>query len=66
MDDQILALYCLCDDVSKALHPIEDRQCRMSDAEVMTTAIVAARFFGGNFERARPARLPPLYPHHAQ
>jgi hypothetical protein len=25
----------------------------MSDAEVMTTAIVAALYFGGNLERAR-------------
>lgn len=53
MDDQILAIYCLCDDVVKALRPYEDPQRQMSDAEVMTVAIVAARFFGGNFERAR-------------
>lgn len=53
MDDQILVIYSLCDDVVKALGHIEDPQCRMSDAEVLTTAIVAARFCGGNFERAR-------------
>lgn len=53
MDDQILALYCLCADVVKALGHIEAPQRRMSDAEVLTTAIVATRFFGGNVERAR-------------
>ncbi len=53
MDGQIVAIYCLCDDLLRALHHVEDRQRQMSDAEVMTAAIVAALHFGGNFERAR-------------
>lgn len=52
MDTQIVAVYCLCDDLLKALYHPEDPQCRMSDAEVMTAAIVAALFFGGHHERA--------------
>ena len=53
MDDQILAIYCLCDDMLKALDHQEDPQCQMSDAEVLTTALVAALHFAGNLERAR-------------
>ena len=53
MDSQIVAVFCLCDDMLKALHHAEDSQCQMSDAEVMTTAIVSALFFGGNIEKAR-------------
>jgi len=53
MDSQIVAVYCLCDDLLKALYHFEDPQCQMSDAEVMTTAIIAALFFGGNHEKAR-------------
>lgn len=53
MDTEIIAVYCLCDDMLKAMHHIEDRQRQMSDAEVMTTAIVAAHYFGGNIESAR-------------
>src|SRR5436309_3193123 len=53
MDDSVLTIYCLCDDLLKALRHQEDPQRLMSDAEVMTTAIVAALYFGGNFERAR-------------
>ena len=53
MDDQILAIYCLCTDFLKALHHAEDRQHKMTDAEIMTTALVAMLFFGGNFEHAR-------------
>lgn len=53
MDIQIVAVYCLCDDLLIALDHQEDPQVRMSDAEVMTTAIIAAVNFGGNFETAR-------------
>jgi Transposase DDE domain len=53
MDSQIVAIFCICDDILKSLHHHEDSQCKMSDAEVMTTSIVAAAFFGGNMERAR-------------
>ena len=53
MDERITAIYCLCDDLLTALHHYEDPQCQMSDAEVMTVAIVAALFFGGNWETAR-------------
>ena len=49
MDTQIVVVFCLCDDMLKALHHPQDRQCRMSDAEVMTTAIVAMLYFKGNF-----------------
>ncbi len=53
MDNQIVAIFCLCDDILKGFHHHEDTQCKMSDAEVMTTSIVAAVFFGGNMETAR-------------
>lgn len=53
MDTQIVAVYCICDDLLQALHHPHDRQCQMSDSEVMTTAIVAMLYFGGNFEQAR-------------
>ena len=53
MDTQIIAIFCLCDDMLKALHHHHDPQIQMTDAEVMTTAILAALRFGGNFEEAR-------------
>ena len=45
MDTQIVAIYCLCDDILKGLHHHEDDQCRMSDPEIMTTSIMAAASF---------------------
>jgi hypothetical protein len=46
-------IYCLCDDFLKSQHHQEDVQTRLSDAEVLTTALVAMLYFGGNFEKAR-------------
>lgn len=61
MDDQIVAIYCVCDDLLKELHHHEDPQCQMSDAEVMTTALVAALLFGGSHEHARDLLDSPRY-----
>lgn len=53
MDEKIIATYCLCDDLLKAMHHQDDSQCQMTDAEVMTTALTAALFFRGTHESAR-------------
>jgi hypothetical protein len=53
MDEKILAIYCLCADVLQALGQAEDPQPKMSEAEVITTAVVAMLFFRGHFEAAR-------------
>ena len=57
MDDKIIATFCLCDDLLKAMHHQEDHQCQMNDAEIMTTALIASLCFRGNHESAR-AMLP--------
>ena len=49
---EIIAIYAITDDLLKALAHQEDSRIRMSDAEVITSALVAARFFGGNQEQA--------------
>ncbi len=53
MDTQIVAVFCLIDDMLKTMRHQEDIQCEMSDAEVMTTAVIATLFFGGNYSHAR-------------
>lgn len=61
MDDKIVAIYTIMSDFLMAMHHDEDPQCQMSDAEVMTTAMVAALFFGGNYESARSLLAEPHY-----
>jgi Transposase DDE domain len=53
MDDKILAIYCLCADLLAGIGHVEEAQQRMSDAEVITTGLVAMLFLRGNFEAAR-------------
>lgn len=61
MDEQILAIYCLCDDLLRHMGYVEDTQAQMSNAEVVTTGLVAALYFGGSFERARALLQAPRY-----
>ena len=53
MEIEIIAIYCWCDLILKHLRIKEDARSIMGNAEVITTAIVAVRFFSGNFENAR-------------
>jgi hypothetical protein len=53
MFDNIVALYCITDDLLKAIGHIDDRRCQLTDAEVITTALASALYFGGNLETTR-------------
>ena len=48
-----LAIYCFIDDLLKSLEHREDVRAEVTDAEVITIALVAMIYFGGNFERSR-------------
>ena len=52
MDLTIVAVYTICDDLLISLGHHNDPRANMSDAEVMTTAIIAARYFAGNHQTA--------------
>ena len=56
MEDKIIATYCLCDDLCTVVHAPGDPQQQRTDAEGMTTALVAALCLRGNLERARVMR----------
>jgi Transposase DDE domain len=64
MDDKILAVYGLSADILNAIGHAEDPQQQLSDAEVMTTGLVAMLFFRGNFEAARALLSMPRYRPH--
>ena len=53
MASQIVAIYSICDDILKSLKHCEDKQRPMSNAEMMTTSIMAALFFSGSMEKSR-------------
>lgn len=53
MQTEITTIYVVCDDFLKAMKHHDDAQAGMTTAEVMTTALVAARFFKNCLEHAR-------------
>ena len=52
MREQTVAMYCFLDDLLRHTRPVwarpADPRRHLSDAQVLTTALVAARYFGGN------------------
>jgi hypothetical protein len=52
MTEQTIAIYCFIDDFFLTVGRKDDAHCRLSDAELLTTALVAARFFYGNLHSA--------------
>jgi Transposase DDE domain len=53
MEDTITTIYYLCEEFLKATGHHDDPQVLLSTAEVMTIALAAAAFFGGNIEASR-------------
>jgi len=53
MEDFTIAIYCFVDDYLKIGHPKAGARRKLTDAQVITTALVAARYFSGNFAKAR-------------
>lgn len=53
MFDNVVALYCITDDLLIAIGHQDDPRRELTDAEVITTALTAALYFGGNLETAR-------------
>ena len=53
MEDTIIAIFCFCDDYLKSINHEDWCNVKWAAAEVMTSWIVAMRFFYGNLDRAR-------------
>ncbi|MBD0293865.1 MAG: IS982 family transposase, partial [Flavisolibacter sp.] len=48
LPDKVIGIYCLIDDILKGIGHYEHRERKVSDSEVMTTAVGAALYFKGN------------------
>lgn len=52
-EDKIIGIFCLVDDLLKGIGHREDSRRKVSDSEVITTAIVSALYFGGHIDHGR-------------
>lgn len=48
LQDKVIAIYCLIDDILKGINHYEHRERKVSDSEIITTAVVSALYFKGN------------------
>lgn len=55
MIEKATIIYTIIDDILKAMRHNQDIRQKMTDAEVITTALIAAIVFSGNIERAKVA-----------
>lgn len=53
METYATSIYVISDEVLRLLDFRDDPQSRMSNAEIMTFAIVTAKFFSGNYKMSR-------------
>ena len=54
----IIAVYTICVNLLILLgHPEHPLETKMLDAEVMTTVVIAARYFGGNQQTAKVSSI---------
>lgn len=53
MNEEVVGIFCICDEVVKCFGLIDDPQCKMSTAEVMTFALIAGTYFRGDYRLTR-------------
>lgn len=52
-EDKIISIYCIIDDILKGTGYKEDIRRKVSDSEVITTAVISALYFGGHIDNGR-------------
>jgi hypothetical protein len=52
-EDKIIGIYCIVDDILKGIGHKEDIRRKISDSEVITTALISALYFGGHIDNGR-------------
>jgi hypothetical protein len=52
-EDKIIRIYCIVDDILKSIVHAEDSRRKVSDSEIITTALASALYFGGHLDNGR-------------
>jgi hypothetical protein len=65
-DINIIGIFCIVDDVLKNLGLKDDVKAKASNSEILSIAILAFLFFGGNFKKALSYSITSLLKSHIQ
>lgn len=49
MEENIITIFCLVDDILKAMDVKDDKRAKICNAEVLTMGYMAVRYFHGNY-----------------
>lgn len=52
--DKIIGIFCFIDDLLQSVNHQEDIRRKVSDSEIITTAILSSLYFGGHQDKSRP------------
>lgn len=62
--DKITGIFCFIDDLLKTMGHYEDSRRKVSESEVITTAVVSSLYFGGHQDKARQfMKMTGMIPH---
>ncbi len=53
MINQVITIYCVCDEFTRCFGIIDDPQCKMSTSEIMTFALAIALMYGFDYKKTR-------------
>jgi len=53
MVEEIITIFCTCDDFLKAIDHKDHVQSKINTAELLTIMIISAKYFGGNYEKGK-------------
>jgi len=64
MEENIITIFCLVDDILKAIGKKDDSRAKICNAEILTIGYIAVRYFRGNYYNAHQLYLSmrPSYP----
>ncbi len=53
MNEQAIAIFCICDEIVKSFRCLEDSQHKMTTSEVMAFALISAMYYRSDYRTER-------------
>ena len=53
MINQVITIFCVCDEVAQTFGIRDDPKCKMTTSEVMTFALTSGLYYGCDYKKCR-------------
>ena len=61
MHEKVIAIFCICDEITKSFGLYSDAQSKMTTAEIMSFALISAMYYQGDYRTTRLISMPLKY-----